>query len=106
MAPRAPAAAGRVHGQGEAAVRALERVAALPAEHRRGKPPPVEEDDHLFRRRQAGRDGVGERVADDDVRPVLGILVAHVDHTHVRQRPLQHATRQGESHVLPDTACW
>ena len=48
-----------VHGQRQAAVRTLERRAALPAEDRAGESPPVEEHDRLL----AARQRLAERVA-------------------------------------------
>ena len=50
MAPRPPTGARAVHRERHAAVRALERVAALPAEHAGRKSPAVEQHEHLFAR--------------------------------------------------------
>ena len=74
-----------MHGQRHAAVRALERVATLPAEDRRGVTPAVEEHDDLFTGSQAGLDCRGKLPTDDDVGPRVGVLVAHVDNAHVSE---------------------
>src|SRR5438093_1518424 len=65
VAPRPPPGARGVDGQGDAAVRTLEGIAALPAEHRRRIPAAVEEHEHLLAPLEPIADRCREVAADD-----------------------------------------
>ena len=69
----------RVHRQRDAAVRALERRAALPAEDDGREAAPVQQHDRLLAAFEAGAERLAQRAAQDDVRPRGGELLAHVD---------------------------
>ena len=101
VAARAPSVARAMHGQRDAAVRALEGVAALPAEHRRRIAAPVQQHERPARAAPDDRAIAGSEVAaDDDVRPLVGVLVAHVDDAHRRQRPIEDAPLQRRARVF------
>ena len=98
VAHRLPAA---VHDERDRAVRALQRAAALAAEHRRREPAPVEQQQHLLRPLEPGADGVAERPAENLVSAGRRQLVAHVDRAHLGHRPVQHAALEREQVVSP-----
>ena len=100
VAARAPAVPRGVHGERDAAVGALEGVAALAAEHGGGVAAAVEQHQHLFPPRQPLFDRRRERAADHDVRPLRGVLLAHVHHAHLREGTVEHAPGQHDLGVL------
>ena len=88
-----------VHRQRHAAVGAIERRAALAAEHGRGQPAPVQQHQCLLAAIQASCHGLSQRAAQNDVRAFLRVLAAHVDNRHRRQRPVQNAPLHHDSLV-------
>ena len=99
VAARAVGAA--VNGQRDAAVRAIERRAALAAEHGAREPPAVEQHDRLLAAFQAIAQRLAKRAAQHDVRPFARELLAHVHDPHVRERPIEHAPVQRHERVAP-----
>ena len=97
---RAPAVAGGMNRQRDAAVRAVEGVAALTADHGRRVSAPVQKNDHLLTARESVFDRRREIAADDDVRPLGGVLVAHVHHADRRQRSIEHPPLEHDARVL------
>ena len=88
-----------MHGQRQAAVRALERGRALAAEHRAREPSTIEEHDRLFAPGQRLSHGVAQRGAQHDIRPRGRVLFAHVDDPDVGERTIEHAALQRDQRV-------
>jgi hypothetical protein len=91
-----------VHGERDGAVRTVGNVAAGAALDERRKPAPVEQQDGLL----ATGDGIAqravERLAEDAAEWIDrngGVLDAHVDDLHPRQRATADPLRQGEESI-------
>src|SRR5215204_4246152 len=92
MAPGARRALSRpVDGQGNTAIRAVERRAALPAEHRCGEAATVEQQQRLLVPRESALERLDERGTEDDLRSLVREHLAHVDDADVGQRAIEHA---------------
>ena len=89
-----------MHGQRDAAVRTLEGVAALPAEHRRRVTAAIEQDEHLLAAAQSVVNCAGEIAADDDVGSLVGIFLAHVDDAHGGERTIEDTPLEHDACVL------
>src|SRR5918993_2488416 len=92
MAPGARGALPRpVDGQGDAAIRAVERRAALAAEHRCGEAPTVEQQQRLLVPPESALERLDDRGTEDDLRSLVREHLAHVDDADGRQRAIEHA---------------
>ena len=88
-----------VDDERHAAVRALDRAAALPAEHRRRQTAPVQENQALLSCVEPRRDGVLQPAAQNHIRTVFGVLQPHVDDRHRRERPVLNASLHQDPRV-------
>src|SRR5205085_1700156 len=88
-----------VNRQGDAAVRAVEDMAALAAEDCGRETPPVQKQERLLASREALTDLGDEAPAEDDVGPVGRVLVPQVDDRDLGQRPVEHAAREHDLRV-------
>ena len=100
VAARAPGVALAVHDQRDAAVRAVDRAGALAAEHRGRETAAVEQDQRLFLPIEPRLNPLAQRAAEDDVRPLGRVRLAHVDDRHRRERPVEHPALEDNALVL------
>ena len=90
-----------VNREGHAAIRTLRRRAALPAEDRGGKTAPIQQNDRLLTAFEPPCHGFPQRRAQDRLGAVRCINFAHVDDTHVGERPIEDALLERDELVPP-----
>ena len=78
-----------MHDERHAAIRAVQRAGALTTEHGRRESAPVEQHERLLAPIQSRLQRVAQLPAQDHIRPVRGVFLAHVDDGHVRERPVE-----------------
>ena len=103
MASGAPASLLSVNDEGHAAVRAVERTAALPAKNRRRESAAIEQNERLLLPRESIAQRLLQGTPENDIGPLLRKFSPHVDDRDLRQRtivdsPLQHDPRVAASH--------
>jgi len=89
-----------VDDERDAAVRAIDGAGALAAEHRGREAAAVQQDQRLLGAIEPRLDPVAQRAAQDHVRPFSRVLLAHVDHRHRRERPVEDAPLEHDPLVL------
>src|SRR5581483_4935428 len=85
----------------DAAVRTVQRAGALTAEDRRREAATVQENQRLFVFREARRQSVAKRAAQNDIRSVGGVLLAHVDDRYGGERAVEDAALHDNPLELP-----
>ena len=101
MTARPPSLTGGMHGQRDGAIRALEGVAALPAEDSGRVAAAIEKHEHLLASLQPLVNRCRKRARDDDVGTLVCVLLAHVDQAHGCERSIEHTPLQSRFRVLP-----
>src|SRR5687768_1828912 len=99
MTPGTMAKAVRMHDERDAAIRTLDRAAALPAEHRRRQAASIEEDQRLLSGFEPRRNGVLQRPTQNHIGTMLGVFLAHVDDRDRCERAILHAPLHHQTRV-------
>ena len=91
-----------MEGEGDTAIRAIARFAAVAAKQRSGKAAPIQKQNCLLAFLETISDSAAQFFRQNRNRPFFPAFLAKIDNAHERHLPIVHALRQGRQPILAD----